>query len=92
MKIELTTMGALSEGESVTQVDDDELTTEEAINEAYLAEEQDWHTVKHIGGHADVGTVTLAMYNGETYTARCSWEQTIWRLVGDDGTPVKTED
>lgn len=88
MKIHLTTMGQLSVGQSITNVDNDELTTDDAIAADYDAEEQDWHTVVHIGGHADVGTVTLRMYNGETYTARCAWGQTTWQLCDDAGEPV----
>lgn len=91
MKIHLTTMGALSVGQSITNVDNDELATDDAINADYLYDEQDWHTVVHIGGHADVGTVTLRMYNGETYTSRCAWGLTTWQLCDDAGEPVTTE-
>ncbi len=88
MKIHLTRMGALAPGYAITNVDNDDLTTDDAINADYLADEQDWHTVVHVGGHADVGTVTLRMYNGETYTSRCAWSQTTWMLCDDAGQPL----
>lgn len=92
MRIELVTAGQVQVGDWIAEVDDDTLTTDEAINAHYSAEDGAWEQVVATGGHADVGWIDLAndhharRLHSDQPTRRVagSWEQKVWRRT-DEG-------
>lgn len=91
MKIQVTTAGNVQADEYIVQADADYPLNSFVPAEDYEASEQDWQHVVKTGGHADVGWMILAHYNGEQYRVSCDWSQTVWRYVDEDGEPVRDE-
>lgn len=89
MKIQVTTAGSVQPGEYIAQADTDEYPVGSLVpEEAYDPAEQDWQHVLSKGGHADIGWMILAYYNGEQYRVDGDWSQTVWRYLDDEGKPV----
>jgi hypothetical protein len=88
-RIKRVEVGQVRVGQYVTGVDDEDLVTDEDINENYDASEGDWHHVVRASHWADVSRLTLAYYNGELY--RSSGAGFVWLLVDDAGDPVEDE-
>lgn len=58
----------------------------------YLADEQDWQHVISRRGHADIGELTLAHYDGSQHVQPgLQWAATVWLLCDEDGEPVKQD-
>lgn len=92
-KIQITTMGRVSPGEFITSPDADYegfgAQTQAEVNDDYEAERLEWLRVKMAGGHADVGFVTLIDEFGDARKHSVSWELVVWRLVDENGIPVR---
>jgi hypothetical protein len=92
MQIQVVMAGSVNRGEYITQADSDDYKLGEFVPaEDYEPSEQDWQHVIDFGGHADIGWMLLAYYNGERYKVRGDWSQTVWRYLDDDGKPVFDE-
>lgn len=91
MKIQVTTIGRVQVGEFIAAPDDESypIGGEIPAND-YLPEDQDWRLVTHLGGHADVGWVTVFSEWGEEKIA-VDWSQKVWRYMEDDETPVRAQ-
>jgi hypothetical protein len=84
-------VGQVRSGMYVVQEDDESLTTDEAVNADYLADEADWQHVVKARHWADGSRLTLAMYNGETYQTGFG-SGIVWVLwETDDDSPVVDE-
>lgn len=95
-KIQITRMGHIFPGELITSPDDDypdfSAASQSKVNDDYDVERLTWYRVETIGGFADIGKVTLVDPDGEPRTHEVvSWDSTVWRLVDEDGDPVRVE-
>ncbi len=86
--IKVVTAGSVEPGQYIVQADDDYPLGSIVPADDYLAEEQDWQHVIKVGGHADIGYMILAYYNGEQYRVDGDWSQTVWIELDEKGEPV----
>lgn len=73
----------LKPDDQFTWVDDDELTTDEAINAFYDVADQEWFEVVRVYGHADVGTVVYTCPDPTCieHEAKGDWDQFVWVYI-----------
>lgn len=91
-QIKVVRLGYVTPGMHIASVDSDDWAPGELVpSDQYLADEQDWQHVVRVRGHADIGTVTCAGYNGDLEEVRVSWDGACWLLVDDKGEPVVQE-
>lgn len=86
--IKVVTAGSVQEGQYIVQADADYPLGSIVPADDYDPAEQDWQHVRKTGGHADIGWLELAYYNGETYRVNGDWSQTVWLELDEDGEPV----
>lgn len=88
-QIKVVRAGSVEPGQYIAQVDDESYPLGSLVPaEDYDPAEQDWQHVVLVGGHADVGYMILAYYNGEQYRVDGDWDQTVWLELDDESEPV----
>lgn len=94
-KIQITKMGHVFPGELITSPDADYegfgAQAQAEVNDDYEADRQEWLQVETIGGHADIGFAVLLDEFGSVRKHQVSWELVVWRLVDENGVPVRVE-
>jgi len=79
--IQITRAGNVQIGDLIIEVDDESLTTDEAVNANYDPNCQNWAQVIDLGGHADIGWLQVRFHGGDEIKISGDWDQLVWRLV-----------
>jgi hypothetical protein len=88
--IKVTTLDyAAQVGAYIVEPDDDYAYGTFVPNDAYDVDNMDWQRVVSRRGHADIGELTLAYYDGSQYVARAQrWDAIVWLLCDASGVPI----
>jgi hypothetical protein len=81
-KIQRVRAGSVEIGDIVQGVDDESLTTDAEINEAYeVGSDSFWAEVTDKGGHADIGWIDVCWFGGTEERIAGDWDQYLWKRV-----------